>query len=106
MPAPSVRLPMKNAEDLSLGPHPAGSSYLWFHWNETVGSSAWENWPFNRPAVIEVVVILQGPDLQKVGGKNKRELMYEKIFVFLFFIKIRTLSPKKNPINYAVAGHA
>ena len=63
---------MKNAEDLSLGPHPAGSSYLWFHWNETVGSSAWENWPFNRPAVIEVVVILQGPDLQKVGGKEQK----------------------------------
>lgn len=84
-PVPSVMLPMKNAEALPLGPHPTGSSYLWFHWNETVCSSAWENWPFNRPAVIEVVVILQGPDLQRQEGKNIRELTYEKSSVFLVF---------------------
>lgn len=72
---PSVILPMKNAEALPLGPHPTGSSYLWFHWNETVGSSARENWPFNRPAMIEMVIVLQGSDLQRQGGKNKKELM-------------------------------
>lgn len=71
--APSMILPMKNAEALLVGPHPSGSSYLWFHWNETVGSSARENWPFNRPAMVEVVIVLQSPDLQRQWGKNKRE---------------------------------
>lgn len=71
--APSMILPMKNAVALPVGPHPTGSSYLWFHWNETVGSSARENWPFNRPAMVEVVIVLQGPDLQRQWGKNKRK---------------------------------
>lgn len=89
---------------MPLGPHPTGSSYLWFHWNETVGSSAWENWPFNRPAMVEVVVVLEGPDLWRQEGKRKTEWMGVKgsLLFSLFFIKMR-MHNKTRSINYAAA---
>lgn len=64
---------MKNAGARLLGPHPIGFPYLWFHGDETVGSSARENRPFKGPTVVKVIVVLQCADLQRQAGESTGE---------------------------------